>query len=227
MWFRNLRRKIRNYLRGLRKKQPPSEPKGLPMQKHDFYPGATEIREPDKDIQAPFTDGKPSGITIHYSASRSLTGTINALAERNLKYHILIPRDGRIIQIARLDHQVHHAGKAHWRGVSPNRSHWAICLMSWGYLDAQGRTWAGQQLPNQETRLKDGHLWDACTPEQEGALGLFLRWAVSSAGIDPANICGHDECCRPPGRKVDPGGVLSFSMTDLRQSLSLLRKPSV
>ena len=191
----------------------------------DFYPGASEIRDPEKDLTGKFAQGDPSGITIHYSATRSTSSTINALAERHLKYHLLITRDGRIVQIARLDHRVDHAGKASWLGKSPNKSHWAICLLAWGKLDYQGKAWTGAVIPRQETRYRDGHLWDMATTEQEAALGLFLRWAVGSYGIVPGAICGHNECCIPLGRKADPGGILSFSMPKLRESLSLLQKP--
>lgn len=191
----------------------------------DFYPGASEIIEPNKDLAGLFLEGEPSGITLHYSAARNLSATLGALAANKLKYHIIITREGSIVQIARLDHRVNHAGKASWHGKSPNRSHWAVCILSWGMLDDLGRTWTGIPLSPKEIQYQGNTYWDSATIEQEASLNLFLRWAVSSYGIPASGVCGHDECCIPFGRKKDPGGIFSFSLPALRGSLAQLKKP--
>jgi len=180
-----------------------------------FYPGASQIREPDKDTRGAFDDNKPLGITLHYTASKSTSGTIRALAESGLKYHALISEDGRLIQTASLWHKTWHAGKAEWNGNSPNQTHWGIGVLNWGRLDDRSRAWPGNVVPTDQTRYRNGFLWEKATEAQEACLMLFIRWAVSR-GIDPAQICGHDECCIPPGRKTDPGGIFSFSMDELR-----------
>jgi N-acetyl-anhydromuramyl-L-alanine amidase AmpD len=185
-----------------------------------FYPGASEIREPSKNIRAAFAKGEPTGVTVHYSATRSINATINALNSKKLKYHVLIPNDGRVVQIARLDHRVWHAGKAFWKGDSPNQSHLSVCVLSWGLLNSEGKSWTGAQIRTKHQRLREGQLWDGATDSQEAALMHFLRWAINTTGVKAENICGHDECCLPPGRKQDPGGIFSFTIPELRERLS-------
>lgn len=111
---------------------------------------------------------------------------------------------------------VWHAGKSIWNGHSCNESHIAIALVSWGHLDKDGRTWAKTDVPEREIRSRDGILWHVATPQQEIALCKALMW-FESIGLDKKNFCGHDECCIPKGRKLDPGGVLGFKMSDIRE----------
>ena len=165
----------------------------------------------------------PAGVTVHYTATRGIVGTIKELATRNLGYHIIIGRDGTVYQCAEFNFRLNHAGKASWKGLSPNREHLAVSLESWGWVTQKPggifETWTGVNIPVGEVAERCGKHWDAATSQQELSLLSFLRWAVSQ-GIDPTNICGHDECAIPFGRKSDPGGVLSLPMPNLREILS-------
>jgi len=180
----------------------------------DYYPKVNLILEPLKNNVGEFKGG-PTGVTIHYTASRDLKSTHNTLLERGLNYHMIIDRDGMVTQTAIMTQRVHHAGPAAWRGKSPNRHHIAIALLNWGRLN-NGRTWAGQGIPREDIVTKKGVQWHKATAQQERALLEVCRWLVCM-GIDPDMICGHDECCLPKGRKTDPGGILSYSMPKLRR----------
>lgn len=182
-----------------------------------FYPMAKLIDQPMKRVQGEF-EGGPKGVTVHYSASRNVQSTIDSLDAQNLGYHLIIDREGKITQTASMGHRVNHAGKAAWNGYSPNRSHIAVCMISYGYLEPGFKAWSGQVLPEDETAYRQGYYWDKCTEAQENTLWDLLRWFLAH-GIDPANICGHDECCIPKGRKVDPGGCLSQTMGEIRAVL--------
>lgn len=159
------------------------------------------------------------GVTVHYTADRDLDRTLRALQARGLGYHAIIDRDGTVYQTVPLTHGVWHAGKALWGQFSPNRSHLAISLLSWGELEALApgayQSWNGQTVSTDEVASRAGAHWDAATPAQEAALVDFLVWACQQ-GISAENICGHDECALPKGRKIDPGGVLSMTMEELR-----------
>jgi len=121
-----------------------------------------------------------------------------------------------------------HAGKAVWAGQSPNQSHVAVALASWGHLDQVKpgvfHSWAKVLVPKAEVEQRPDNIkgvvipWDIATNAQISSLFDVLRWFIS-LGISPSNICGHDECALPPGRKLDPGGVLPMSMDQLRKSL--------
>lgn len=169
------------------------------------------------------SDLKPSGVTVHYTADRDLQRTIRALAARDLAYHLIVDRDGTVYQMVPLTKTVWHAGKATWGSASPNRSHLSISLMSWGEVErlAPGafETWNGLAIPTADVEDRRGAFWDAATPAQEVALVEALVWACG-LGIAVGNICGHDECALPKGRKIDPGGVISKTMEELRAAVA-------
>jgi hypothetical protein len=93
-------------------------------------------------------------------------------------------------------------------------------LISWGEVEqlAPGafESWNGQAITTSEVVRRCGdRWWDAATPEQEKTLLDVLSW-LCEKGIDVSQICGHDECAIPHGRKTDPGGVISMTMEELR-----------
>lgn len=102
--------------------------------------------------------------------------------------------------------------------------------MSWGLLNKEGGkyyTWSGQEVQNENVAMRPGNImtrtellpWDKCTKEQETKLKDICKWLVDQ-GIEPSQFCGHDECAVPSGRKCDPGGSLSFTMSELRAFLN-------
>lgn len=172
----------------------------------------------------PFT---PVGITVHYLGSVNVTETAKHLDINNLAYHIIIDKGGYAWQMADFKKRVNHAGVATWQGYSPNKSHLAIAVASWGELKFESKklkTWAGQTFKAEDAAYRAGNLglaktwWDAATESQVEKLLEILRHFVLG-GIHPMNICGHDECALPSGRKQDPGGVLPFTMVELRKLL--------
>lgn len=173
-----------------------------------------------------YRNAKPEGITIHYSAGVRLEGTINALEARSLGYHLIIERDGSVVQLTTLSKAVAHAGKAVWNGQSPNQQHLAVCLMSWGWLtskDESYQSWTKAFInPDDVSRSPDiiGNqtYWHLATIAQMQSLEAICLWGMSQ-GIEVENICGHDEAALPKGRKVDPGGILGCTLQEFRQLL--------
>lgn len=172
----------------------------------------------------------PLGVTVHYLAERDPDKAISSLMRNKLGYHGIIDREGVFIQTSGFDNVVNHAGVAKWNYISPNKRHLAIALSSWGQLtkvhgNDQYVSWAGSTVPLVDVVLRRGnidsalHYWDKATDRQEDTLRKFLEWAVSQ-GIRACDICGHDECAIPQGRKNDPGGVLSMMMSELRSTLN-------
>lgn len=170
---------------------------------------------------------RPKGVTIHDAADRDVSRVISWLNQKNLGYHFIIDRDGSIIQTFYLDSRIDHSGNAKWNDLSPNRHHISICLMSWGKLihnKDKFYAWNGDRIEESEVVKRPNliglnGMYDPATKEQEKSLMSLLSWIVSF-DIDPSNICGHDECCIPEGRKQDPGGVLSLSTEAIRVFLS-------
>lgn len=189
-----------------------------------LYPAVSKILEPTSLAVAQFVGSRPQGVLVHYTADRDSARARRTLVERQLGYHLVIERCGAVTQLCYLDRRVDHAGPSLWRGLSCNRWFAAVALVSWGELSEVGRAWNGAQVAPAETAVRPYNIgarrgrWDIATPEQEASLVAFLRWAVG-LGVDPRNVAGHDEAAIPPGRKVDPGGVLSMEMHQLREVL--------
>jgi N-acetylmuramoyl-L-alanine amidase len=193
-----------------------------------LYPKAQVVGQLKDFSVAEFPFQQPVGCTIHYTASGSDMRAL--LLERKMQgkgYHLLIDRDGSITQMAWLDHKVFHAGNAAWKNLSPNRWFIAVALINWGYvrlIDGKYRSWSGVEIPPEDVRSwihpLDTSLkfWQRSTLEQLDSLWQVMTW-LKSARIRPELVCGHDECCIPPGRKVDPGGCLAIPMADFRTAL--------
>lgn len=201
----------------------PNKKKEQPVEFSNYFPSADRSFDGVIRPTSKFQNSSPFGVTVHYTASRNISSTIKELASKNLGYHLIIDRNGAIYQCAELIYQLNHAGRALWNGKSPNREHLAVALVSWGWVKrlAPGAfvSWSGRTIATEECAHRQGQWWDAATPEQELALLKFLRWAILQ-GVGVSEICGHDECVLPKGRKVDPGGVLSLSMSEIRGLLS-------
>lgn len=188
-----------------------------------LYPGASQVITPTKMGVGALV---PRGFTVHHTGGGGTEGVYDTLIKSGIGYHLLIERNGKVIQLTNLNLRVNHAGVASWNKLSPNRMHIAVCFVAWGALTLRnGRyySWADTAVPADQVRKRaaDGALyWHKATAAQEAALYTILKWGVS-LGIDPANVCGHDECCIPKGRKDDPGGGLSKTMPELRKYIIL------
>lgn len=188
-----------------------------------LYPTVASVIEPHAMAAGQFIGSRPQGVTVHYAADVDLKRVIDALRKRNLGYHLIIDRDGKVHQTCYLDRKVNHAGPSEWLDQSCNRWHAAVCLLSWGQLRKDRKAWNGASIPEGEQVKRAENVskrmawWHAATSAQERSLVEVLRWFVAM-GLDPRRICGHDEAAQPPGRKVDPGGVIRWSMDGLREA---------
>lgn len=192
----------------------------------DIYKGTQKLITPLAMSAGPMTD--VAGVTVHHTADTNVQRLIDSLKGEELGYHLVIDRDGTVIQLTYFSQRVNHAGAAKWLGESPNRSHIAVGLVSWGAVEKKGNryfAWNGAevvatQVANRKGNLSDhSYYWHAATPQQEAALEVFLRWCMLR-GLSREHFCGHDECALPRGRKSDPGGVLSTTMAELRAKLA-------
>lgn len=196
----------------------------------EIYPEITAILDSRAMAVSPFDKNGPGGVTVHYlgevEPERAHASLLNH--KDKLGYHLVIDRAGKVWQFARMNQRVYHAGKALWNGRSPNRSHVAVAIASWGEVQPVGENYlayTGRPVPRDEVACRRGNLsselfyWHAATEAQEVALRRVLGW-FKAMGIQPDDVVGHDECAIPRGRKVDPGGVLRLTMADLRAELS-------
>jgi len=160
-------------------------------------------------------DGRlaPSYLVVHYTAGRDLESSVRWLTDpaARASAHLLIGRDGQIVQLAPFDRVTWHAGQSRWRGLEGlNRHSIGIELDNAGALERQAgrwRAWFGADYVEQEVleathkHETAGRGWHLFTEEQLDATALVARILVDHYGLK--DVIGHDDIA--PGRKQDPG----------------------
>ncbi|PWW02136.1 N-acetylmuramoyl-L-alanine amidase [Hoeflea marina] len=173
---------------------------------------------PVRFLQATHQGGtiRPRFLIMHYTAGGSAEATARYFAgsAARASAHLVIGRDGEIIQQVAFDRAAWHAGKSRWAGVTGlNSCSIGIELANWGLLSSGPKghcSWTGAAVePERVIFAAHRH-----TPERQQAWEIFPapQWqaAVAAAqaivavyGIGEAGILGHDDIA--PGRKIDPG----------------------
>jgi N-acetylmuramoyl-L-alanine amidase len=165
-------------------------------------------------------------LVIHYTAGTTLEGAVswflNPAAQASA--HLVIGRDGAIVQMVTFDRRAWHAGKSKWGELEGlNQYAIGIELVNAGKLrkrvDGKWIDWAGNIIPDDEvTSATHEHEnteagWHEYTDVQiatvlEAAIALHSAYRF-------ADILGHDDIS--PTRKVDPGPL--FPMNSFRSKV--------
>ena len=130
---------------------------------------------------------------IHYTGSSSLEGTLSWFQspEAKVSAHYVIDTDGAVVQFGEREDVLWHAGKSEW----------------------QDRKWCNRySLGYEVVRGPKGQF----SPPQTSALINLLRRDIRDTGMTA--VVGHEHVS--PGRKVDPGNCLNWSV--LEQSLKTI-----
>jgi N-acetylmuramoyl-L-alanine amidase len=193
----------------------------------------------ESDNSVPFTESPnigsgrldPQYLVMHYTAGHSFESSVEWFTNPQAKAsaHLVIGRDGSIVQMVPFDRVAWHAGQSRWRGmVGLNHFSVGIELDNAGILTRQGgkwKAWFGDDYPeddlveavHQHETIVRG--WHAFTSKQleiatEVAATLVTHYQLR-------DIVGHDDIA--PGRKVDPGPAFpmeSFRSRALGRSVS-------
>ena len=168
----------------------------------------------------------PKYIAVHYTAGSSLESSIRHLKKKGFSYHILIDRDGSVVQGAPLTKRASHAGYSNWKGRN-SLNNWAIgiSLANLGYLDPQGDQFfnlnshgepISPRLEPENVLLSthpNGHIgsspkgWEVYTDAQYAAINEVIE-ALLVAFPSIIDAVGHDEIAI--GRKPDPGPAFDW-----------------
>jgi N-acetylmuramoyl-L-alanine amidase len=156
----------------------------------------------------------PSYLVLHYTAGRSLESSVESLCTRkpqgNASAHVVLGRDGRIVQLAPFNIVTWHAGVSQWAGLVGLNSHSiGIEMDNAGLLKRVGsqyQAWFGKVYPEDEVMLaahRNGgpvSPWHAYTEVQiERAIEL-ADLLVEHYGLQ--DVLGHEDIA--PGRKDRP-----------------------
>jgi len=165
----------------------------------------------------------PLYLVMHYTAGLTLDGTISWFKTPDAKAsaHIVIGRDGRIVQMVPFNRQAWHAGKSHWGNLEGmNRYSLGIELVNAGKLRknsvGQWLNWSKKLIPDDQVtiaRHKDESSdagWHEYTEVQINAAVQVATLLHKTYNF--SDVLGHDDVS--PGRKVDPGPL--FPMVSFR-----------
>lgn len=186
------------------------------------------------EVRGRYEHEYPKGAVIHYTASdRDPMDLLKYGAKQGYAYW-LIDTLGVVYQTHPLNMWGYHAGKSSYKGLEGTVSQHllGIELVNAGLLQevdaSRYLSWYGKLFRKTEVRTikkKRGNMmpgsYHKVTQDQENALIALLCWLRRNnpAVFKFKYVVGHDEVS--PGRKVDPGGCIPWTMPELRQFLTL------
>lgn len=154
-------------------------------------------------------------LVIHFTSGASGQSSINFWKTPEAKgasAHLVIERDGAVIQCRPFNRTCGHAGKSRWRGFDGlNACSIGIELANAGDDSRIGRKWS--KLPPVQARHKNETTtkeWEAYPEEQVQACIDVSKLLAARYKLD--DVIGHEDIA--PNRKNDPGPA--FPMGRLR-----------
>lgn len=174
-------------------------------------------------------------LLIHHTSGASGQSSIDfwrTPAADGASAHIVIERDGRIIQCRAFDRTCGHAGRSKWKDPKTGRIFEFLNACSIGIElanagdSADALSWARRQ-PGTGT-IRAAHRnggpareWETYPAAQLAACTALARLLVAHYNLD--DVTGHD--CVSPARKTDPGPA--FPMQQLREACGFQGLPTV
>lgn len=168
----------------------------------------------------------PRFVVLHYTAGRSLDSSVQSLCTQkpqgNASAHIVLGRDGRIVQLAPFNVVTWHAGVSQWNGLNGLNHHAiGIEMDNAGLLHREGErfvAWFGKDYPASEV-LVAAHRhgggpqpWHAYTEVQIARALELCELLVAQYGLE--DVLGHEDIAR--GRKTDPGPAFPLAAVRAR-----------
>ena len=157
--------------------------------------------------------GEPDMIILHYTGGTSAMSSAKFLARSDVKAsaHVVIGRDGQVIQLVPFNIEAWHAGKSSYGGRSElNHYSIGIELDNLGQLRLEGGKFVaecGREVPVKEVYTEDSGevptYWHDYTDVQMRVLNEVYGLLVDTYPI--RDIVGHSDVT---SRKVDPGPAL-------------------
>ena len=178
--------------------------------------------------QTPNLGGKlrPRFAVMHYTAGRNLESSVESLCTQkprgNASAHIVIGRDGRIVQLAPFDTITWHAGVSQWGALVGLNAHAiGIEMDNAGLLHREGEqfvSWFGKAYPAKEVLLaahRHGggvQAWHTYSERQIAQALALCELLVAHYGLE--DVLGHEDIAR--GRKTDPGPAFPLAAVRAR-----------
>ncbi len=161
----------------------------------------------------------PEIIVLHYTAGGSLDGAVAWFQNpaSSVSAHLVIGRDGSVVQCVPFNRRAWHAGASSYRGrPGVNGFSTGIEFVNWGVLqDNDSRTcrsWGGVVISKddcvQAAFRGSIHWWHRFTPQQITRGLEIVEQLIRAYNIH--DIVGHYDVA--PTRKIDPGGAFPMDL---------------
>jgi N-acetylmuramoyl-L-alanine amidase len=188
------------------------------------------------ETQGKYKDLYPIGAVIHYTASKARhekdAEYITKLAQQRGHCYFVIGPTGKVYQSFPLTDWGYHAGPSEYpglgKGLSTKLVGIEVCCAGKLCESRDGlMSWFGDRVKEEDARMlqvkREGATigwYQKYKETQEKALIELIQWlkANNPKAFQFENVLGHSEIA--PGRKSDPGGSLSMSMSEFRALLS-------
>jgi N-acetylmuramoyl-L-alanine amidase len=162
----------------------------------------------------------PIYLIMHYTAGTTLSGAVSWFQnpEAQASAHLVIDRDGSIVQMVAFNRRAWHAGKSKW-GSLEGMNHYSIGieLVNAGKLrknsSGQWVNWSNKIIPatdvtvakhKDETSEAGWHEYPEAQIEAATKVSALLHKTYNFT-----DILGHDDVS--PGRKFDPGPLFPIN----------------
>lgn len=183
------------------------------------------VGEPGEPVSFVESPNYSSGISqiyliMHYTAGTTSSGAVSWFQnpEAQASAHLVIDRDGSIVQMVAFNRRAWHAGKSKW-GNLEGMNHYSIGieLVNAGKLrknsSGQWVNWSNKVIPaadvivakhKDESSEAGWHEYPEAQIEASTKVGALLHKTYNFT-----DILGHDDVS--PGRKVDPGPLFPLN----------------
>lgn len=182
--------------------------------------------EPTSKTSGKYSRGAMDTIIIHYTASPNFRSAKNTLLNPSVKAsaHILVDRDGTILQMVDFDTIAWQAGRSEYKGRSGfNKYSIGIEIVNAGpikmrngeFFDVYNIKYPADQVMEGKHRNRPviSKYWQTYTEAQIKSVEELCRALIKA--YDVKYILGHEEIS--VGRKFDPGPA--FPLDDMRQRI--------
>ncbi len=190
-----------------------------------FLVGQNTSYIPSPNHGGTFAEGDLDAIVMNATSSDALDATVKTLSNPQIRAsaHIVIGRDGTIVQMVPFNTIAWHTGMSQYNGRTGwNKYSIAIELVNALKLTKSGnefRAWWGNTYPDNEVTFRTHKnesspaYWHTYTDKQIAVAEEICKLLIKTYNIKM--ILGHDDISA--GRKIDPGPA--FPMADFREKI--------
>ena len=185
------------------------------------------------------TNPEPKFIIIHFTTGNKMESTINHFKEPSsgVCAHLLIGRDGRVVQFLPFDRIAHHCGFSWWEQQSNlNKCSIGIELDNVGLLIRKDNKWQRHRMIIPDKEVKQAVHWKQYTPNDPRRFPGWQKFTKAQLDVTlnivralveryPSiqDILGHDDINLR--NRYDPGPL--FPMERFRKELFGRKKPNI